>query len=296
MEKIIPKILIAAPTSDRHADLLEEWIRSIEKLTYKNFDVCLVENTVNSDEYFNKLKEVKINGKPIITWKYEWDPEKIHHLQMLAYVREEIRQYFLEHEEYTHLFWLDQDILIPKDTLQRLLYADKDHVGFIVPVFYKPKRVPCVFKSGNIVIGKGLEYFSWNEVNYYRKIAKKAMDGKLSKEEQLLSYHIFSDLEKPYLMKVYAVNLGCLLIKRDVVKQCPYRTHPTFIWGEDLWYFNEANDKKFEFWADVTGMVIHKNKSWDILNECKKIGPTPFYVIYGPANPTGAEIVTHNTI
>lgn len=284
----IPRVLIVAPTSDRHSHLIDEWIVHLDNLTYPNFEVCIVDNTLKNDKYFKKIQKLKVKGKKIITWKHKWDCNKTNHLQMLAYVREEIREYFMKND-YTHMFVLDDDIFVPKNAIQKLLAHDKDHVGFYVHVFYKPKRKPCILKSGEIQIGKGLNYFTFAEIDAYKRFVKKFRNNKLSKEERLLSSQIIKDVKKPSLFKTYGVGLGCLMIKRNVLEECKFRTHPTFIWGEDLWYFAEANAKHFEFWVDTDVRAIHKNTDWEIINESKN--QMGFIVMSGPTNAKNFELI-----
>lgn len=289
MSNIIPKVLLAAPVSMRHAHLLDEWVQHLNSLTYNHFDVCLVDNTLNTDKYFNKIKTLKVKGKEIITWRHVWNPKELNHLHMLAHVREEIRQYFLKND-YDFLFFLDQDIFIPKNGIQRLLSYNKDHVGFYVHVFYKPNRLPCVLKSGEIIMGKGLQYFSFKEINAYKKFVRAFLDNKLTIQEKGLIPFIIKDLEHPNLFKTYGVGIGCLMIKRKVLEQCAFRTHPTFLWGEDLWYFAEANDKKFEFWCDSNVRATHKNTDWEIIKKSK--GSLGFVVMAGPADSTNFDFIS----
>jgi hypothetical protein len=260
----------------------------IDGFTYQAVDVCLVDNTLHTDRYFNKIKELKVKGKNVITWRHEWDIKKQHPLQMLADVREEIRKYFLEHD-YDYIFWLDDDVFIPANSIQKLLSYNKEQVGFIVPVFYKPTRVPCIFKSTEIVIGKGMCYYSWKEIRAYKRFVKQMASNKMTDEEKLLIPFIVKDPWHPQLIKCAAVNLGCLMVKKDVAKAVPFRTHPTFVWGEDCWYFTEAEAKKFEFWADTSVKVIHKNTDWNLIRkQGREIG---FNVAIGTVDAKGIDII-----
>ncbi|GAG57115.1 unnamed protein product, partial [marine sediment metagenome] len=49
MKLEIPKVLIGAPTSDRHKHLLEDWIKSLDSFTYPNIDVLLVDTSEKDD-------------------------------------------------------------------------------------------------------------------------------------------------------------------------------------------------------------------------------------------------------
>jgi hypothetical protein len=95
----------------------------------------------------------------------------------------------------------------------------------------------------------------------------------------------------PQLFKPYAVNLGCLLIKRNVLEKVPFRTHDTFIFGEDLWWFNEANDKRFEFWCDCRHRCLHKNTEWNSVMSKGPKGKPDFSIAIGPKYAEGIDII-----
>ncbi len=288
MKSLIPRVLIACPTSDRHKHLLDEWLDSLDSLTYQNIDVCLID-TSEKKSYYNLLKKKKVHGKKLIVLRHEWDNTKLHPVQMLAHAREKIRQYFLKND-YDYIFWLDDDIFVPRNAIQRLLSHNKDHVGFYVHVFYKPKRVPCLLKSGDIIMGKGLNYFSFAEINEYKAFVKKFRTKTLTTKEKHLVPFIIKDIWKPQLFKTYGVNLGCLMIKREVQEKVPFRTHPTFINGEDLWYFAEANEKHLEFWVDTDVRCRHENTEWNtIVSKSNK--EMSFFLAQGPADAKKAEVV-----
>ena len=270
---------MASPTSDRHKHLLDEWIRSLNNLTYEFFEVLLID-TSKGDSYSKILKSKKVHGKKIKVIRMPWD-EKDHILRHLANVRERIRKEFLK-KDYSNLFFLDSDIFLPENSIQLLLTDYKDNVGFAVPIYYSPNQRPCIFKSGDIIMQKGLDLYEFDEINAYKGFIDGFNKGTLSDYEKGLIPFVIKDQNKPYLFKPYAVNLGCLMIKREVLEKVEFRTHPTFLLGEDLWYFNECNDKHFEFWCDIRLDPIHKNVSWNMIEE--KCNPFNFTVISGPVD------------
>ena len=288
-EGLAPKVLIAAPVSSRHGHIIDEWLKHLDSLDYPNFDVCLIDNSQDKKKYFKELKSKKVKGKNIIVFHHKWTYKEHHPLQMLSHVREKIRLYSIE-KKYDYVLWLDDDIFIPKNGIQRLLSYNKDCVGFYVHVFQKPFRSPCVLKSGEIIMGKGLEYYSFSEINEYKKFVKKFKENNLTNPEKNLVSFIIKDLSKPYLIKCYSTGVGCLMIKRKVLEEVPFRTHPTFLMGEDIWYYNECNDKNFEFWCDLDVIAVHKNLNWTMILEKNK-GYIQFFLAQGPLNATKAEFI-----
>jgi GT2 family glycosyltransferase len=285
---IMPKVLVATPVSKRHEHLLDEWLESLNKLNYP-IEIFLVDTTPETDEYFKKLKTKKVKDKFIKVIRFAWDYSN-HIVQHLAYAREKIRKYFLKNN-YEFLMSLDDDIFLPAWGIERLLSYNKDCVGFYVHIYLEPEQVPCIFKSGEIIMGKGLEFYSFAEIDAYKDFIERMANDKLSDTEKLLIPHMVKDKFFPQLFKPYAVNLGCLLIRRNVLEKVPFRTHDTFIFGEDLWWFNEANDKRFEFWCDCRHRCLHKNTEW---NSVMSKGPKTnfdFSVAIGPKNAEGIDII-----
>lgn len=267
IEKMKGKIIVCAPTSDRHEYVFDEWKQALDKQTYKNFDI-LITDTSDKIDYFYKLKK---KYPDIRLFRNRWNPKKRDIIQHLADVREQYRQIAIK-ENYDYIFHLDTDTIIPENGIEKLISFDKDQVGYIVHVF--PKKVsykpPCVFKEGGLKLNQekerdnGLQYYSWSWV-YKNK-------GKLK--------------------KVHATALGVLLVKRKVFKEVAFRTHPTFIYGEDLWYFAEANAKGFEFWCYVK-RVPHKNAEWSMVMTKRKTRMSLFFA-FGRTDATNAKFV--NTV
>ena len=118
--------------------------------------------------------------------------------------RKLLRQYFLDNE-YDYLFFADTDVIIPPNTLSKLLKHNKDLVTGIYVSNMVIKRseeeikrdvpattiVPCVF-------------------------------GKAGSEEEvrLVGFHQVKDDK---LIKIYAAGLGCCLIKRKIVEKINFR-------------------------------------------------------------------------
>jgi GT2 family glycosyltransferase len=284
----MPRVLLATPTSQRHAHLLDEWIDSLNKLNYP-IDVLLVDTTPETDEYFELLKTKKVQDKQITVIRFPWDYSN-YIVQHLAYAREKIREYFLENN-YEFLMSCDDDIFLPEWGIERLLSYNKDCVGFYVHIYDIDSQTPCIFKSGSIIMGKGLEFYSFAEIDAYRDFIERMELDKLTENEKLLIPFIVKDKFFPRLFKPYATNLGCLLIKKTVLEIVPFRTHDTFIFGEDLWWFNEANDKRFEFWCDSKHRCIHKNTEWASIMSKGPKGKPDFSIAIGPKYAEGIDIV-----
>jgi GT2 family glycosyltransferase len=285
---VLPRVLVATPVSSRHEHLLDEWIDSLNKLNYP-IEVLLIDTTPETDKYFKILQNIVVKGKSINVIRFPWDYSN-HIVQHLAYAREKIREFFLE-KDYEFLMNLDDDIFLPIWGIERLLSYNKDCVGFYVHIYLEPEQVPCIFKSGEIVMGKGLEFYSFAEIDAYKDFITRMEEDKLTESEKLLIPFLIKDKYFPQLFKPYAVNLGCLLVKKNVLEKVPFRTHDTFIFGEDLWWFNEANDKRFEFWCDCRTRCLHKNTEWESVMSKGPKGRPDFSIAIGPKYAEGIDII-----
>jgi len=116
----------------------------------------------------------------------------------------------------------------------------------------------------------------------------------LTNEEKLLVPYIIKDKWKPDLFPAFGVGIGCLMLSRKVLESTQFRTHPTFIWGEDNWFFQECNDKKFEFWCDSSVRAEHRNTNWIMVTEKCKVN-TKMVLAMGPASAKEAVMLGPKT-
>jgi len=276
----LPKVLLSCPTSSRHSHLIDRWIKHLDSLTYP-IDVLLVDTSDNG-EYFKRLKKLKVHGKKINVDRMKWEPDKRHILQHLTDVREHIRRYALKNN-FDFLFSLDDDIFVPKNAVQKLISRNKELVGFYVHIYNPSARVPCVQKEGGFQMNKGCYWFSFAEIDEYKKFVKKYKTNKLSLQEKHLVPFLIKDKFKPDIVPVWSVGVGCLMIRRDVLEKVPFMTHDTFIWGEDNWFFQACEDKKIQFWLDTSVRPKHLNTNWSMITEkCKQ--STRLTLAIGPTN------------
>ena len=256
------KVLIACPTSKRHDYCIEKWIKQFEKQTFQNFEILIVDTTpVGDNTFYVHLKTFETERIKVL--RFPFDLENVKILTLMAQVREFIRQEFLK-GDYTHLFFIDSDIFIPNCGINKLLETQKNCIGFLVHIGY-PKKFPCVFKSGEVLIGKGLDLYSWKEIKEVKKTYKDK------------------------IFPCYATGLGCLLIERQVLEKVPFRFCPYYDNGEDLWFFAEANEKGFTFYCYLT-RVKHLNTSWGAIGILQKYKQNLYFCI-GPADAKEAEII-----
>jgi|SRR3989344_836200 len=219
------KILIGCPTSAHKKYCLKEYINSIKSLTYKNFDVLIVDNSEN-DKYFNEIKK----ELPCIKDKwFENARERIIHSRNL------LRKKILD-EDYDYFLSLEQDVIPPKDIVERLLNHNKK----IVSALYF-KTDPNGILSPLLWIKDGAG------------IRKAYLD----------------EVEKNEFVKAAAVGLGCILIHKDILKNIEFRYDKNEEGFDDVFFCKDAIEKGFEVFCDTGIKCRHliKEMNWDSIKK-----------------------------
>ena len=204
------KILIGCPTSQHKEYSIKEYLEGVENLTYKNFDLVLVDNS-EDETYFNKLKILGVN---VIKGKYfESAKDRVVHSRNI------LRKYCLDNN-YDYLLSLEQDVVPPKDAIERLLKHDKDITGGLY--FYlgddKKTLLPMLW------------------VHYQGEYAKRLMIHEVPENE---------------LIEAITCGLGCVLIKREVLEKIEFRHVKNEEPWDDLWFCEDAREKGFKVYVDT---------------------------------------------
>lgn len=155
-----------------------------------------------------------------------------------------------------YIFFVDDDGVLPADTLQKLIEDDKDIVG--APMMTRTarengKHALCVFEKFDFYIGDG------KTINKYRSI------------EQF-------DPQKGHLQQVDAIGGACFLIKRAAFEALfakhngrPFEfTHEIYTTkehgvtlrniSEDMTFCERAREEGFAIWIDTRVRPVHLGK------------------------------------
>ena len=128
-------------------------------------------------------------------------------------------------EKCDYVLWVDADMRFPKNTIERLIAADKDIIGVnattrTVPVGPTAKRLQIDYEK---------------KENHWYSIVSKGKTG---------------------LERVTAIGCGVMLVKRKVFEQTPkpwfyfYEIPGGKTLGEDVHFCIAAHDAGFETWVD----------------------------------------------
>src|SRR3989344_1931201 len=195
------KILVGCPTSSYHEYALEEYARAVKSLTYPNYDILLVDNS-KDDLYFKKLKLLNLP-----TIKGRWHEEA---RERIVESRNILRQKVID-DDYDYFLNLDQDVIPPKDIIERLLQHKK---RVITGIYFNYKN----FTPRRLGLKNGKRYGELFPT-IWSFTSKKGVIRNI-KEEELTGG----------LIQIALCGSGCLFVHRSVLEKVEF-------------HYNKENDK-----------------------------------------------------
>ncbi len=222
-----PKILVGCPASDRHEYCAKEFIEAIKSLSYSNYDILLVDNS-KDDRFINSIKD-KIPIIKGLCFPNVYD--------RLIHGRNLLRQKALD-EGYDYFFSLEQDIIPPRDIIERLLSYKKD---IITGVYFKPwdndperEPVPMLWVKHPSIKDKMVP------------VRRDIVRGNS-------------------LLKIDFCGLGCVLIHRSVLEKIKFRYDLEKCEGiDDILFCIDSREQGFNIYADTAVKCKHmvKGRPW----------------------------------
>jgi|TARA_B110000503_G_C7170869_1_gene424219 choline kinase len=151
---------------------------------------------------------------------------------VIAESRNQLATEALEHRA-THLLWLDSDMHFPPNVVEKFLAHNKDIVAGNYSTRYAPYRSVAFVDSSNTEL---------------------RLDAKAG------------------LHKIWAVGMGCMLVKAEVYKQLPkpwynheYNKDTDTFSGEDIYFCNQAYHHDIDVWIDADIQLAHFGTKANIL-------------------------------
>jgi hypothetical protein len=217
------KVLIGTLTHKADKIFFDNFLESINNLD-GDFDLLISENS-ETDGFYSSIKEKGLN---VIKTKRQSDK-----FDTVLQARKDILEEFLK-KDYTHLFWADSDIVLPKDALKKLLDKDKDIIsGVYLSPFKYPNLPPIV-----------------HPVAY-----------KLTHKEDLRLPLQSPEIKKGEIMEVHSVGFGCCLIKKEVLEKIKLRRIPNTSSTEDILFCSDARSKNYKTFLHTDVLCKHGLKT-----------------------------------
>ncbi len=224
------KILVGCPTSDYHEYALKEYAEAVKNLTYKDYDILLVDNS-KDDSYLKKLKVAEL---PVV--KGPWHEEA---KERIVNSRNILRQKVID-DNYDYFLSLEQDVIPPEDFIEKILRHKK---RVVTGIYF------------NYITGKeGIELAPvvWSRLN-------------MEKEER---FFLRPDQLNKGLLKIAVSGLGCVLIHRSVLEKIKFRYEKQYPAFDDIFFGLDCKDNNIGVYADTSITCKHliKNRPWSWKN------------------------------
>lgn len=225
------KILVGCPTSDYKGYCLKEYIDSVKTLDYRDYDILIADNS-ESDEYAEKIKE---SGIKVIKMPYHENAR-----QRIIASRNKIRKEFLK-GDYDYFLSLEQDVIPPRDIIQRLLSHDKQVVAGLYFAMQK-ESLP----AGQII-------------NTLRPLVWVTLPDR-DKDKMYYLGRKYAETSNDFL-QVYATGLGCMLISREVMEKIPFRFEGDSGF-DDVYFCQDLEKNNIPLFVDLSVKCKHLIHNW----------------------------------
>ena len=234
-----PKVLVGCPTAEMYKYCINEYINAVKSLSYSNYDILLVDNS-KTDSYFKLLKS---KGIEVIRDSYLDDVR-----ERIVHSRNLLRDIAIE-RGYDYLFSLEQDVIPPKDAIEKLLRHNKRIVSGI---YYKMARV-IIKNKENETIGERKDI-----VPMLYKYVPGIPDRMRSCTAE--------DARESRFFEVRMCGMGCLLVHMGILEKINFRYEKESKGFDDTWFCKDAIDKGFRIYTDTEVKCKHllEGKNWDI--------------------------------
>ncbi|MBS3068291.1 hypothetical protein J4450_06300 [Candidatus Micrarchaeota archaeon] len=252
------KVLVGSPVSKHHKYCAPQYLEMLKNLSYSNYDVLLVDNS-DTEDFYNEIKD------KVLIVRFGYDKETIKERMVAS--RNYIREYVLKNG-YDYFMDIDQDVIPPKDVIERMLAHKKDFVSGIYYNYFeqipgKREKMPVAYtwftKDDIGRIMGDLEKVKVKDPPLYRALVTKNFDF-----SQLMRPLSEEEIKSGKLIKIRSCGSGCTLVSRRALEAVPFRNN--YIGGfDDVLFCIDLLEKGFELYADCSVVCDHlnENKPWE---------------------------------
>ena len=242
MVNVYPRVLVASPVFDGMEYCIGDFLNRIRSLSYKNYDIFLVDNSETKD-FAKKLKNsYGINTLHLLL-------KNMTNMKKIVRCRNRIFTYAVENS-YDYVLMMDSDVIPPTDIIERLLAYKKDIVsGLYYGVFNvdrKQKIQPVAWKC--------LNEEEWEEVK------GQLMSNAVKRREDIRRNLTEEEIESGELQEVIIPSAGCMLVGRDVFSRFKYGILDVpgkFNTGDDIYFCRKAREAGIKLYCDPSVKCEH---------------------------------------
>ncbi|MBU2639688.1 MAG: glycosyltransferase family 2 protein [Nanoarchaeota archaeon] len=238
-----PKVLVGSPVNSMYDYCIEEYVAALKSLTYTNYDILLIDNS-DGDEFFKRLQSM---GVKVIKDKH-FDEPRNRQVSGRNLLREKALQ-----QGYDYFLNLDQDVIPPKDIIERFL-AHKRRV--LTGIYFNYKQFTPKEKGSKEGIRHGQLFPTiWALLN---------QKGDLRQIQE-------HELQPPRVIQIGLCGSGCLFIHSSVLKKITFHyskenDDPTInkLIFDDSYFCKDLINLKIPIYADTSMICRHliRKKGW----------------------------------
>jgi hypothetical protein len=217
------KVLVSCPTADVKDYCFSDWVNQVQNLTYKNYDIHVVDNSDNR-EFYDKWKEI-IPMSRVSPQNY--DSVK----SVMAKSHDLCRKKALD-GGYEYLLHLESDIFCPNDIIESLMSHNKKIVG----------------ATYHIGVGEDSQLMIQQIENF----------GDALRETYTLKSGDLSFIDGT-VKRVFSCGLGCVLIHRSVLSKFKFRYEKGANVHPDSFFFYDMNSIGEKVYVDTDIYCNHEN-------------------------------------
>jgi len=233
-----PRVLVAFPTSDKKDYCVEKFIKQIKSFTYPNYDIFIVDNSLNSDHVNMFWKNgIKAIHEPFKSSNFRSE---------LARHQNIIKDYFLA-GNYDYLMMVESDVFTGECIIEKLVsYAEVYNAGAVTATYEIMKDEPTLCLTATV-------------------------DSKLVRSEKMLSrslgYEYMGQGVLPLRKflndpdaKLTATGIGCTLFRREALERVNFRVDQKLNKNafSDTFIFTDIAKQGYEILIDSNIICNHQ--------------------------------------
>jgi hypothetical protein len=231
-----PKVLLCSPINIVKEYCLYRWLSHINKLSYFNLEIFLVDNSPNP-AFSQKIRGLGFNC-------VHEPPKDRETRDYMARSLQRCQTKFLS-GDYTHFFSLECDVFPPLDIIERLLKHNLEVVG---TTYWTEQGFNTRMQLRTI----------YNSHTDFKKHVKEYKSRFLTFEETQL----FIDGQ---VNPIYANGIGCTLIERSILEVIKFRIDPKDIGYPDTFFHTDLFQAGIQNYVDTSIIPEHMNSSWNTI-------------------------------
>jgi GT2 family glycosyltransferase len=220
-----PRVLVGAPISDHHEYCWETFVQTLKNLTYPHIEILLIDNS-KEERFYKKVKK----DFPVERIPYHPDVRV-----RLAQSRNILREKAVR-EKFDYMYNLDQDVVPPKEVIERLLH-------------HKKQIVTGVYWNKFTKIGQ-------KNLTYETRLCP-VLWVKSKEDPEKLVFVRKEVIEQNKLIRVDLCGTGCILIATEVLKKISFRYEKQESGVDDSFFCIDAAKLGYNIYADTSIKCVH---------------------------------------